>query len=260
MAERCRQVAERMRRGQPWQVVALSLFGTGSDLPEDTIRAAYRWALAIELPVDDDELERAERGVDQMLSTVAGRRLQALIASHVKRSGVAPGESPSSVARSVLTNLMLIPLGGEVASNQAMIEALAGIGVPIGELPPEERIQAARFIDAVLSAFSFEELADVAERVPVDDLQTALPMAAGALDILPADLRALIPRPVAELLPALLAPVIVQLGLIAESLLTDPQVANASEAASVPQRTATMDPVPLPTPTSERVQREMTSA
>jgi hypothetical protein len=231
MAERSRQVAQRMRRGQPWQVVALSLFGAGADLPEDTIRAAYSWALAIELPLEVDELETAEGGIDQMLSTLAGRRLQLLIAAHVKRSGVAPGESPSVVARSVLTNLMLVPLGGEVASDQAMVEVLAGMGVPIGELPPDERIQAARFIDAVISVFSFDELARVVEQVSIDDLRTALPIATGALEMLPADLSAFLPRPILELLPALLAPVIVQLGRIAESLLADPQVSTQSQNA-----------------------------
>src|SRR5579875_3770279 len=48
MAERCRLVAQRMRRGQPWQVVALSLFSNGVELPDETVRAAYRWAFTVQ--------------------------------------------------------------------------------------------------------------------------------------------------------------------------------------------------------------------
>ena len=103
MAERCRRVAERMRRGQPRQVVALSLFAAGAELPDQTVRAAYRWALTIEPSGDEDELDVAERGVGQLLSTAAGQRLRALVTSHVKRSGVAPGEPPSALADGVLT-------------------------------------------------------------------------------------------------------------------------------------------------------------
>ena len=129
MVERCLRVAERMRRGQPWQVVALSLFAAGADLPEETVRAAYRWAIKIEASADDDELDAAERGVSQLLSTTAGRRLRGMVDSHVKRSGVTPGEPPSVVADGVLTNLFLVALGGEVADDAAMIELLAGIGL-----------------------------------------------------------------------------------------------------------------------------------
>ena len=118
MAERCRRVAERMRRGQPWQVVALSLFAAGAELSEETVRAAYRWALRIEPPGHENELDVAERGVDQLLSTAAGRRLRALVSSHVKRSGVARGEAPRAVADGVLTNLFLVALGGEVADDR----------------------------------------------------------------------------------------------------------------------------------------------
>jgi hypothetical protein len=128
MAERCRRVAERMRRGQPWQVVALSLFADGADLPEETVRAAYRWALTIEAGEGGDELDTAERALDHLFSTAAGRRVQAQVAAYVKQSGVAPDESPSAVARSVLTNLLLAALGGEVADDTAMSELLVGFG------------------------------------------------------------------------------------------------------------------------------------
>jgi hypothetical protein len=259
MAERCRQVAKRMRRGQPWQMVAFSLFAGGIDLPEETIRTAYRWALTIETPADSDELDVAERGVDQLLSTVAGRRLEGLVAAQVKRSGVAQGESPGAVARSVLTNLFLVQLGGEVANEQAIIELLAGMGVPIAELPPDERIQAARFMDAVLSAFSFDELAGIAQQAPVDELRAAIPVVAKLVEVMPPALRALVPGPVAELLPPLLAPVVVQVGRITASLDADQQGVRQSEPALASQRTATMDPMPLPSP-SDQAEREMTSA
>jgi hypothetical protein len=260
MAERCRQVAKRMRRGQPWQLVAFSLFADGVELPDETIRAAYRWALCIEVPEDSDELDVAERGIGQLLSTVAGRRLEALVAAQVKRSGVAQGEPPRAVARSVLTNLFLVQLGGEVASDQAMIEMLAGMGLPIAELAPDEQVQAARFMDAVLGAFSFDELAGVAEGAPVDELRAAIPVVAKLLELLPPALRALVPRVVAELLPPLLAPLVVQLGRVAASLDVDQQGSDQSEATSLSQRTVTMGPMPLPSSTSGRVEREMTSA
>ena len=246
MAERCRQVATRMRRGQPWQMVAFSLFAGGADLPEETIRAAYRWALTVEVPADSDELDVAERGVDQLLSTVAGRRLEGLVAAQVKRSGVAQGESPRAVARGVLTNLFLVQLGGEVADDQATIELLAGIGLPIAELPPDERVQAARFMDAVFSAFSFDELAGVAEHTPLDELRGAIPVVANLLELLPPTFRALVPGAVAELLPPLLAPLVVQLGRIAASLDASQHGVYQSEPALASQRPATMDPMPLP--------------
>ena len=244
MADRCRRVAERMRRGQPWQVVALSLFASGADLPEQTIRAAYRWALRIETPLDGDELDAAEHGVSQLLATAAGRRLQALVAVHVKRSGVAPDEPPSAVARSVLTNLLLIQLGGAVADDAAMIELLAGIGLPIAEQPSNERIQAARLVDAVMGAFSLDELVNVAETSPVEELRSAIPVVGQLLEVVPADLRALVPGPVAELLPVLLAPLVVQLGRVAARLPADVPALDQREAGSLSQGPATMDPMP----------------
>jgi hypothetical protein len=258
MAERCRQVATRMRRGQPWQMVAFSLFAGGVELPEETIRAAYRWALTVEVPADSDELDVAERGVDQLLSTVAGRRLEGLVAAQVKRSGVAQGEPPSAVARGVLTNLFLVQLGGEVADDQATIELLAGMGLPIAELSPDERVAAARFMDAVFSAFSFDELAGVAEHAPVDELRAALPVGANLLELLPPALRALVPGTVAELLPPLLAPLVVQLGRIAASLDADRHGVGQSQAPLPSPRPATMDPMPLPSPSHH--EREARSA
>jgi len=258
MAERCRQVATRMRRGQPWQVVAFSLFASGVDLPEETIRAAYRWALTVEVPTDSDELDVAERGVDQLLSTVAGRRLEVLVTAQVKRSGVAQGEPPRAVARGVLTNLFLVQLGGEVADDQATIELLAGIGLPIAELPPDERVQAARFMDAAFSAFSFDELAGVAEHTPLDELQAAIPVAANLLELLPPALRALVPGTVTELLPPLLAPLVVQLGHIAANLDASQHGVYQSEPALASQRPATMDSMPLPSPSHP--EREARSA
>ena len=258
MAERCRQVATRMRRGQPWQMVAFSLFAGGVELPEETIRAAYRWALTVEVPADSDELDVAERGVDQLLSTVAGRRLEGLVAAQVKRSGIAQGESPRAVARGVLTNLFLVQLGGEVADDQATIELLAGMGLPIAELPSDERVQAARFMDAVFSAFSFDGLAGVAEHTPLDELRGAIPVGANLLELLPPALRALVPPTVAELLPPLLAPLVVQLGRIAAGLDAGQHGVYQSEPALASQRPATMDPMPLPSASQQK--REARSA
>ncbi|HLI43375.1 MAG TPA: hypothetical protein VKU92_02760 [Acidimicrobiales bacterium] len=246
MAERCRRVAERMRRGQPWQVVALSLFAAGADLPEETVRAAYRWALTIEASGDEDELDAAEHGVRQLLSTAAGRRLRALVTSHVKRSGVAGGEAPRAIADGVLTNLLLVALGGEVADDTAMIELLAGIGLPIAELPPDEQVAAARLMDAVLGAFSMEELVEVAEGTPLEELRSAVPVVVQLLEVVPGELRALIPRSAAELLPVLLAPVVAQLGRVAAKLLADVQPPGQQAACPLSQAPATLKPMPLP--------------
>jgi len=248
MVERCRRVAERMRRGQPWQVVALSLFAAGADLPEETVRAAYRWAFRIERSADEDDLDAAERGVDQLLSTAAGRRLRALVTSHVKRSGVAPGEPPRAVADGVLTNLFLVALGGEVANNTAMIELLAGLGLPIAELPPDEQVREARFIDAVLGAFSMEELVEVAEGAPLEELRSAVPILVQLLEVVPGELRALIPRSAAELLLVLLAPLVVQLRRVAARLLANSHAPDHPAAASLSQAPATMEPMPPPRP------------
>jgi hypothetical protein len=248
MVERCRRVAERMRRGQPWQVVALSLFAAGADLPEGTVRAAYRWAFRIERSADEDDLDAAERDVDKLLATAAGRRLRALVTSHVKRSGVAASEPPRAVADGVLTNLFLVALGGEVANDTAMIELLAGLGLPIAELPPDEQVRAARFIDAVLGAFSMEELVEVAEGAPLEELRSAVPVVVQLLEVVPGELRALIPRSAAELLLVLLAPLVVQLRRVAARLLADPHAPDRPAAASLSQAPATMEPMPLPRP------------
>jgi hypothetical protein len=248
MAERCRRVAERMRRGQPWQVVALSLFADGADLPEETVRAAYRWALTIEAGEGGDELDAAERALDHLSSTAAGRRVQAQVAAHVKQSGVAPDESPSAVARSVLTNLLLVALGGEVADDTAMSELLAGVGLPIAELPPDEQVRLARFVDAVLAALSTDELVGVAEGASLEELRSAFPVAAQLREVLPDDLRALIPPRVAELLPALLAPLIVQLQRVAAELFLAGREADQRPTAPLSHGSATMGPVSLARP------------
>lgn len=248
MAERCRRVAERMRRGQPWQVVALSLFAGGADLPEETIRDGFRWALSTEVP-SDHELDAAEHRVDELLSTAAGRRLQALVAAHVKRSRVTPDESPTSVARGVLTNLFLLSLGGEVANDEAMIELLAGIGLPITELPTDEAIQAARFVDSVLGNFSVQELADVAASAPIEELRGSVPVVAQLLfENVPEDVRNLVPPPVADLLPALLSPFVVQLRRLVASQRADIHAPDQPPAGSLSQRPATMGPMHLTRP------------
>jgi hypothetical protein len=259
MADRCRRVAERMRRGQPWQMVALSLFASGADLPEETIRTAYRWALTVETPSDGDELEAGERFVGQLLSTAAGRRLQALMAAHLKRSGAIPNEPPTAAARSVLTNLLVIHLGGEVASDEAMVELLAGMGLPITELAPERQAEAARLMDSVMSAFSAHELAAVAATAPLDELRSAVPVVAKLLEVVPTELRSLVPRRVAELLPVLLTPVAIQAHRLATNFLADAQTPERSLGASVSQRPATMDRMPLPGPSRPR-EREARSA
>jgi len=228
MVECCRQVAVRMRRGQAWQMVALGLFGAGAELPEDTIRAAYRWAFDARSVGDGDELDAAESGVARILSTRAGRRIESVIAAHVKRSGVAVNESPSAVARSVLTNVMLVPLGGEMASDEAVIETIAGIGIPIGELSSDERIEMAHFVEAVVAAFSLDELTQEIGQIQIDDLRSAIPLATRALDVLPTDLRRLIPRRIVEILPTLLAPIIVQFLRIAEDLRSDQETSGSS--------------------------------
>ena len=101
-------------------------------------------------------------------------------------------------------------------------------------------------MDTVFSAFSFDELAGVAENTPVDELRAAIPVVANLLELLPPALRALVPGTVAELLPPLLAPLVVQLGRIAASLDADRHGVGQSEGPLPSPRPATMDPMPLP--------------
>jgi len=245
MAERCRLVALRMRRGQPWQVVALCLFASGVDLPEETVRAAYRWALSVEGSSDEDELEVAERSAAQFLRTAAGRQVARLIIRHIKRSGVADGEHPEAVARSVLTNLFLVAVGGEPASDKAVIEVLAGLGLPVHELAPHDRMEAARFVATFVSAFSFDELTGVLDRASVEDLRSLLPVATAVLDLLPEPLRSLIPASVDELLPTLFVPILIQLRPLIEELASQPALPVAP-TIEVSQAPATMERMPLP--------------
>ena len=129
-----------------------------------------------------------------------------------------------------------------------MIELLAGIGLPIAELPPDEQVRAARFMDGVLGAFSMEELVEVAEGAPLEELRSAVPVVVQLLEVVPGELRALIPRSVAELLPVLLAPVVVQLWRVTTRLLANVHAADQRAAASLSQAPATMEPMPLPRP------------
>ena len=244
MAERCGRVAERMRRGQPWQVVALSLFAAGADLPEETVRAAYRWALSTGTSGDEDELGNAERGVDQLLSTAAGRRLRTLVTSHVKRSRVASDEPPSAVARSVLTSLLVVGLGGGVAGGTAMIELPAGMGPPVAELPPHEQVHTSPRMAAAMGDFSPDELVEVAEGASLEALRGAIPVVAQLLEGVPDELRGLIPGPVADLLLVLLAPLVVRFGRDAARLLGDDRARGERAAGSLSQAPATMDPGP----------------
>lgn len=246
MADRCRLVAQRMRRGQPWQVVALSLFAGGVELPDETVRAAYRWAFTVQMSAEDDELAAAERGTEQFLHTAAGRRLGAVIAAHIKRSGVAAGESPQAVARSVLANIFLITVGGEPASDDAVIEVLTGMGLPVLDLEPQQRIAMARFVETAVSSFCFEELSKIADQAPMDELRGALVVAGGVFALLPTELRTLMPEGVAEVMPALLAPVLIQLRLFAERLAGEPPLTARPESSELSQGPATMDPMPLP--------------
>jgi len=208
----------------------------------DPVAAIWRKLVANPLFVRGVATAIAERGVAQVLSIVAGRRLEALVAAQVKRSGVAQGESPRAVARGVLTNLFLVQLDGE-----DLIELLAGMGLPIAELPADERVRPARFMDAVFSAFSFDELGGVAEHTPLDELRAAIPVVAKLVELLPPALGRLVSRAVAALLPPVLAPLVVQLGRPAGSLEADQQ-GGQPETTSLSQRPATMDPMPLPSP------------
>jgi hypothetical protein len=246
MAERCRLVAQRMRRGQPWQVVALSLFAGGVELPDETVRAAYRWAFTVQFSAEEDELALAERGTEQFLHTAAGRRLGAVIAAHIKRSGSAAGESPQAVARSVLANIFLVMVGGEPASDDAVIEVLTGMGLPVLDLEPRQRIEVARFVEAAVSSFCFEELSKIADRAPIDELRGALVAAGGVLDLLPTELSTLIPPSVAEVMPAILAPVLIQARRIAEQSADEQALAVKPESSELSQGPATMDAIPLP--------------
>jgi hypothetical protein len=152
------------------------------------------------------------------------------------------------VAESVLTNLLLVQFGGEAADDTAMIELLAGAGLPIADLPNGDRTQLARLMDALRGAVSMDELVAIAEDASLQELRGVIPVATLLLEVVPGELRALIPRSVAELLPVLLAPLVVQLGRVADGLFADSHAPDFPEAASLSQAPATMEPMPPPRP------------
>jgi len=218
MVDSCRMVAERMHRGQPWQVVALIIFAKGIDLPEATVRAAYRWAFSVEVPDGEDELSVAEGLTTKALQSSAGRRLARALAGSLKNSGLVRDETLAWVAQSVLTNLMLVAVGGEPASDDAILEMFAGVGFPVGELPTHERRELAEFADGVLGAFSFEEVRSVAEETPIEDLRQVVPTAAKAFELFPQEIGRVLPPILSEYLPALLAPLVIQARRVADEL------------------------------------------
>lgn len=241
IGERCEQVARRMRRGQPWQVAVLLLFADGVELPEKTVRGAYRWAYTPLKPQAADELDAAERAIDQMLRTVAGRRVERVIRAHLRRAGLVGQESTSAVARSVHTSLFLSPAGGVIANEETVVEVLAGTGIPIGKLGEEERSEAARCMTVVFDQFSVEELAETIDHVSIDQLRAAVSVAAEALSLLPDELRAAIPPRVSEFLVAAVPPVILYARSLAEQLLGENVTSTEFEQGRLPNGATTTE-------------------
>lgn len=218
MVERCLVVAPLMRRGVPWQQVALTLFAGDVELPEETVRAAYRWAYESDIGSRGDELDAAEAAVEQMSHTRAGRRLERAIAHKIKRSGLFPDEDPVEIARSVLTLANLVRFGGPIAEPEAVIEMVAGFGVPVEELSEDDRDRAAEVLETFLSRCSCEEILELIDRVALSELSDALPECREALALAPADIVRLIPDPVAQMIVALLAPSLLHVQRVAAEL------------------------------------------
>lgn len=125
------------------------------------------------------------------------------------------------------------------------------MGLPVHDLAPQKRIDVARFIEAAVGSFSFEELSKIADQSPMDDLRGALAVAEAVLDVLPDEMKTLMPPGVAEVMPALLAPVLIQLRQIVEQMAGEQQLTAQREASEVSQGAATMDPMPLPSRSQE---------
>jgi hypothetical protein len=120
------------------------------------------------------------------------------------------------------------------------------MGLPVLDLEPEQRTEVARFVEAAVSSFYFEELGKIADQAPMDELRGALVAAGGVFDALPTELSALMPPSVAEVMPAILAPVLIQARRIAEQLTGEQALTAKPESSELSQRPATMDAMPLP--------------
>jgi hypothetical protein len=204
MSERCREVAELMRPGQPWQQVALTLFVRGVELPEETVRTAYRWALGTSPASQTDPLSAAEEGLKGILGTVEGRRFKRAVTSHIKGSGLYPNESARAVAQSVLTNIARMHQGSAISSDDAVIELMVGVGLPIEEDEPAERVEIAHFLEDAMDLLQFSELMALLESVSFEDLQEAVPPARALFESIPGDLSRLIPTECLDVVRALL--------------------------------------------------------
>jgi hypothetical protein len=216
MAEKCIQVASLMRRGRPWQYVALVLFAQGNDIPDTKIHNAYRWACYVEAPQDTDELSIAETAVLKIAETRAGKQLLKSLAFNVKNSGQFRDESPEAIAKSVLTNMLLVPYGGAFVTNDALKEYLIGIGLPLSKLSDDEQDDVSRFMNTFFELCEFETIANSISNIPIDELRKGINCAKEAVELCPADFRKVIFSKINEqFLLAILAPYLVRIRQVA---------------------------------------------
>jgi hypothetical protein len=211
MVERCREVARRMRRGTPWQNVALSLFGAGLEVPEETLRRAYRWAYSASRIDENEALDKAEESVQLMAGTRAGRRLLRVIQSQVRQSKLFPDESPDTIAHSVMTNVTMIPIGALPQDAGVVLEMLTGLGLPLNELSVDQRTEFVEVALSILPSLTIEHMARTMEQASLDELKTAMGVVDEVLEALPERMRTLIPYELLDMLHAVVAPAVIQI-------------------------------------------------
>ena len=194
-------VASVMRRGRPWQVSVLKLL-VGGYLPtsENLVRQAFRDLLAPPTTADpgEDALDRAEHDAAQTAATRTGRPILRGFERNLRRSGqvLEPGTEIAAAATGVMATLNLVLTGEPEWSTDALIEMMAGLGIPVGEMTSDDRTGLARFA----SAFSAEVmsgavLAQLAAETPLHRIQAAVPRAREAAREALAGLSKAFPRP-----------------------------------------------------------------
>jgi hypothetical protein len=231
-------VASVMRPGLPWQVSVLKLLARGH-LPvnRDLVRQALREVLEAD-PAEPgaDALDHAERAAAQTAGTRAGRSFLRAFERNLRRSArlLEPGAEVSSVAAGVLATLFLTAAGEPAWSTEALAEMMAALGVPVAEMPEEDRQRLDRFAGVfVTEVFSRPLLAAVADRVPLSQVILAVPAARKTVtDMLCAPGRGLPPlnEDISDVLTVFVALMLIRI----EELGGDEAIAGLADGAGVP--------------------------
>jgi hypothetical protein len=212
-------VASVMRRGLPWQVSVLKLLA-GGHLPasENLVRQAFGDLLAPPPAAGpgEDALDRAEHAAAQTAATRTGRPILRGFERNLRRAGqvLEPGTEIAAAATGVMATLSLVLTGEPEWSTGALIEMMAGLGFPVGEMTSDDRADLARFA-SVYSAevMSVAVLAQLAAETPLHRIQAAVPRARETAREALAGLSKAFPRPsqdVADVITAIRALMLVR--------------------------------------------------